>query len=170
MLVCTMFLICVEPRVFISNNTTWVMLLVYKTKDVSFAVWGQCNHAFHLHCILKWVNSQTSQAHCPMCRREWHFKDWKRRILKSTIVQLLTFLYCNVNSRIIASLIIKKCKPFNSWLLLYKILFGRTTHKLCYCLCRAIVMIQTRRFRNCLESRTSLTFPWWWVLNLVLGV
>ncbi|KAH9606258.1 hypothetical protein KSS87_020093 [Heliosperma pusillum] len=23
------------------------------------AVWGQCNHAFHLHCILKWVNTQT---------------------------------------------------------------------------------------------------------------
>ncbi|KAE8711324.1 Anaphase-promoting complex subunit 11 [Hibiscus syriacus] len=39
-----------------------------------FMVWGACNHAFHLHCILKWVNSQTSQAHCPMCRREWQFK------------------------------------------------------------------------------------------------
>ncbi|PNX95887.1 anaphase-promoting complex subunit 11-like protein, partial [Trifolium pratense] len=46
-------------------------------------IWGACNHAFHLHCILKWVNSQTSQAHCPMCRREWQFKDptmliWRR--------------------------------------------------------------------------------------------
>jgi len=40
-----------------------------------WAVWGACNHAFHLHCILKWVNSQTSQAHCPMCRREWQFKE-----------------------------------------------------------------------------------------------
>ncbi|KAL9411294.1 hypothetical protein AB3S75_044981 [Citrus x aurantiifolia] len=37
-------------------------------------IWGACNHAFHLHCILKWVNSQTPQAHCPMCRREWQFK------------------------------------------------------------------------------------------------
>ncbi|OMP10974.1 Zinc finger, RING/FYVE/PHD-type [Corchorus olitorius] len=37
-------------------------------------IWGACNHAFHLHCILKWVNTQTSQAHCPMCRREWQFK------------------------------------------------------------------------------------------------
>ncbi|KAG5412034.1 hypothetical protein IGI04_008353 [Brassica rapa subsp. trilocularis] len=34
-------------------------------------IWGACNHSFHLHCILKWVNSQTSQAHCSMCRREW---------------------------------------------------------------------------------------------------
>lgn len=39
-------------------------------------IWGACNHAFHLHCILKWVNSQTPQAHCPMCRREWQFKGW----------------------------------------------------------------------------------------------
>ncbi|EYU23561.1 hypothetical protein MIMGU_mgv1a016294mg [Erythranthe guttata] len=38
-------------------------------------MWGACNHAFHLHCILKWVNSQTSQAHCPMCRREWQYKE-----------------------------------------------------------------------------------------------
>ncbi|EOA32066.1 hypothetical protein CARUB_v10015309mg, partial [Capsella rubella] len=38
-------------------------------------IWGACNHTFHLHCILKWVNSQTSQAHCPMCRREWQFKE-----------------------------------------------------------------------------------------------
>ncbi|XP_048605200.1 anaphase-promoting complex subunit 11 [Brassica napus] len=38
-------------------------------------IWGACNHSFHLHCILKWVNSQTSQAHCPMCRREWQFKE-----------------------------------------------------------------------------------------------
>ncbi|KAK4551826.1 hypothetical protein RGQ29_032254 [Quercus rubra] len=38
-------------------------------------IWGTCNHAFHLHCILKWVNSQSSQAHCPMCRREWQFKE-----------------------------------------------------------------------------------------------
>ncbi|XP_058107039.1 anaphase-promoting complex subunit 11-like, partial [Magnolia sinica] len=37
-------------------------------------IWGACNHAFHLHCILKWVNSQTPQAHCPMCRRDWQFK------------------------------------------------------------------------------------------------
>ncbi|XP_058181993.1 anaphase-promoting complex subunit 11 [Rhododendron vialii] len=37
-------------------------------------IWGACNHAFHLHCILKWVTSQTPQAHCPMCRREWQFK------------------------------------------------------------------------------------------------
>ncbi|MBA0633289.1 hypothetical protein Godav_001911 [Gossypium davidsonii] len=53
-----------------------LLRLIYLTMFIGccVAVWGACNHAFHLHCILKWVNSQTSQAHCPMCRREWQFK------------------------------------------------------------------------------------------------
>ncbi|TXG58538.1 hypothetical protein EZV62_016367 [Acer yangbiense] len=52
-----------------------VLIDFVRTNDLSLlAVWGACNHAFHLHCILKWVNSQTPQALCPMCRREWQFK------------------------------------------------------------------------------------------------
>ncbi|XP_005989099.1 anaphase-promoting complex subunit 11 isoform X1 [Latimeria chalumnae] len=38
-------------------------------------VWGQCSHCFHMHCILKWLNSQQVQQHCPMCRQEWKFKE-----------------------------------------------------------------------------------------------
>ncbi|KAJ7522078.1 hypothetical protein O6H91_19G082400 [Diphasiastrum complanatum] len=38
-------------------------------------IWGACNHAFHLHCILKWVNSQSPRPQCPMCRREWKFRE-----------------------------------------------------------------------------------------------
>eukprot|EP01102_Stenamoeba_stenopodia_P012706 TRINITY_DN403_c0_g4_i2.p2 TRINITY_DN403_c0_g4~~TRINITY_DN403_c0_g4_i2.p2 ORF type:complete len:116 (+),score=10.33 TRINITY_DN403_c0_g4_i2:47-394(+) len=37
-------------------------------------VWGKCNHAFHMHCILKWINSQAVNPHCPMCRRLWEFR------------------------------------------------------------------------------------------------
>ncbi|XP_002988801.2 anaphase-promoting complex subunit 11 [Selaginella moellendorffii] len=37
-------------------------------------IWGACNHAFHLHCILKWVNSQSPRPQCPMCRREWKYR------------------------------------------------------------------------------------------------
>eukprot|EP01135_Chromosphaera_perkinsii_P004743 Nk52_evm15s295 gene=Nk52_evmTU15s295 len=41
-------------------------------------VWGECSHCFHMHCILKWVEtSQQGQGHrqqCPMCRRDWQFK------------------------------------------------------------------------------------------------
>lgn len=39
-------------------------------------VWGQCSHVFHMHCILKWLNSQPIHQQCPMCRQEWKFKEW----------------------------------------------------------------------------------------------
>lgn len=38
-------------------------------------VWGQCSHCFHIHCIMKWLNSQSVQQQCPMCRQEWKFKE-----------------------------------------------------------------------------------------------
>ncbi|CAO2646401.1 Anaphase-promoting complex subunit 11 [Lemmus lemmus] len=28
-----------------------------------------------MHCILKWLNAQQVQQHCPMCRQEWKFKE-----------------------------------------------------------------------------------------------
>ena len=37
-------------------------------------VWGACRHAFHMHCILKWVNAKDSDQSCPMCRRPWEFQ------------------------------------------------------------------------------------------------
>ena len=38
-------------------------------------VWGQCTHCFHIHCIMKWLNSQQTQHLCPMCRQEWKFQE-----------------------------------------------------------------------------------------------
>ncbi|KAI6189357.1 Anaphase-promoting complex subunit 11 [Aphelenchoides fujianensis] len=34
---------------------------------------GTCSHAFHMHCIYKWTNSQSahSKPACPLCRQEW---------------------------------------------------------------------------------------------------
>lgn len=40
-------------------------------------VWGQCSHCFHIHCIVKWLNSQSVNQLCPMCRQDWKFKEWK---------------------------------------------------------------------------------------------
>mmetsp|Transcript_18544 Transcript_18544/g.30252 ORF Transcript_18544/g.30252 Transcript_18544/m.30252 type:complete len:86 (+) Transcript_18544:115-372(+) len=38
-------------------------------------VWGQCNHAFHMHCIVKWIESQqNARQQCPMCRADWTFR------------------------------------------------------------------------------------------------
>ena len=38
-------------------------------------VWGECSHCFHMHCILKWISSNTNKQQCPMCRRDWAFKE-----------------------------------------------------------------------------------------------
>ena len=37
-------------------------------------VWGQCSHCFHIHCIMKLLNSQNVTQLCPMCRQDWKFK------------------------------------------------------------------------------------------------
>ncbi|TFJ82031.1 hypothetical protein NSK_006699 [Nannochloropsis salina CCMP1776] len=39
-------------------------------------VWGRCNHAFHMHCIMKWLNSQqnANKQTCPACRQKWEFR------------------------------------------------------------------------------------------------
>uniref|UniRef100_A0A0B6ZHT0 Anaphase-promoting complex subunit 11 n=1 Tax=Arion vulgaris TaxID=1028688 RepID=A0A0B6ZHT0_9EUPU len=37
-------------------------------------VWGQCSHVFHIHCIVKWLQSQSVSSPCPMCRQEWKWK------------------------------------------------------------------------------------------------
>lgn len=34
-------------------------------------VWGQCGHAFHMHCILKWLNTSEVDPKCPLCRAPW---------------------------------------------------------------------------------------------------
>ncbi|KAJ2352111.1 ubiquitin-protein ligase Anaphase Promoting Complex [Coemansia erecta] len=34
-------------------------------------IWGECSHVFHMHCLLKWLESDNSQQQCPMDRRPW---------------------------------------------------------------------------------------------------
>ena len=38
-------------------------------------VWGECSHCFHIHCIEKWLTTQQTQHHCPMCRGDWKYKE-----------------------------------------------------------------------------------------------
>ena len=35
------------------------------------AVWGECSHVFHMHCLLKWIGTPASKQQCPMDRRTW---------------------------------------------------------------------------------------------------
>lgn len=47
--------------------------------DDSPPVFGKCSHAFHMQCVMKWLESQQQEAEptCPLCRRAWEFSDYK---------------------------------------------------------------------------------------------
>ncbi|KAI4846860.1 hypothetical protein E4T44_04828 [Aureobasidium sp. EXF-8845] len=32
-------------------------------------IMGQCTHSFHMHCLDTWINQESSQGRCPMCRQ-----------------------------------------------------------------------------------------------------
>jgi hypothetical protein len=38
--------------------------------------WGECGHAFHLHCLNAWLTDKKDHEQtCPICRRKWEFKN-----------------------------------------------------------------------------------------------
>ena len=37
----------------------------------ALAVWGECSHVFHMHCLLKWIDTESSKQQCPLDRRPW---------------------------------------------------------------------------------------------------
>ncbi|KAM0790307.1 hypothetical protein ACM66B_005608 [Microbotryomycetes sp. NB124-2] len=34
-------------------------------------IWGECTHVFHMHCLLKWLSTDSSKQQCPLDRRPW---------------------------------------------------------------------------------------------------
>ncbi|GAA6064697.1 hypothetical protein JCM10212_005765 [Sporobolomyces blumeae] len=39
--------------------------------DACPPIWGECTHVFHMHCLLKWLATESSKQQCPMDRRPW---------------------------------------------------------------------------------------------------
>ncbi|KAK8844675.1 hypothetical protein IAR55_006524 [Kwoniella newhampshirensis] len=47
-------------------------------------IWGECTHIFHMHCLLKWIDTESSKQQCPMDRRPWVTADRKPDKLPTT--------------------------------------------------------------------------------------
>lgn len=54
---------CIECQPNSINNLT----------DDCIAAWGVCNHAFHLHCIQRWLKSRPV---CPLDNKDWTFQKF----------------------------------------------------------------------------------------------
>lgn len=68
-----MYFYCIPP--FLLHGHSLLLQVRKSSCWTSFSVWGECSHCFHIHCIVKWLNSQQVNQLCPMCRQDWKFKS-----------------------------------------------------------------------------------------------
>ncbi|XP_068142394.1 RING-box protein 1B [Drosophila tropicalis] len=44
-------------------------------KEDCTVAWGECNHAFHYHCIARWLKTRNV---CPLDNKEWAYQKYGR--------------------------------------------------------------------------------------------
>ncbi|CAX42768.1 E3 ubiquitin-protein ligase complex Scf subunit, putative [Candida dubliniensis CD36] len=57
---------CIECQPNSMNNNN-------NTSEECIPAWGVCNHAFHLHCIRRWLKTRNA---CPLDNTDWTYQKF----------------------------------------------------------------------------------------------